>query len=63
MWKNDEYKKYSSTVVVTKEQPTTETEVTETTEKTVTRSVTQPESSVTKEVCYVTLIRRLCNFA
>lgn len=51
VWKNDVYKTYVTKVEVTKEQPTTDTEVTETTKKTVTRSVTQPETSETTEVC------------
>lgn len=59
VWKNDVYKKYVTIVEVTKEQPTTETDVTETTKKTVTRSVTQPESPETTEVYYVILIRTL----
>lgn len=52
VWKNDEYKSYVTTVEVTKEQPITETEGIETTKKTTTKSVTQPESSVTTEVYF-----------
>lgn len=62
VWKNDVYKKYVTIVDVTKEQPTTETEVTETTKKTVTRSVDQPDSPVTTEVCYMTLTKTLDGF-
>lgn len=52
VWENDDYKRYVTTVEVTKEQPTAETEVTETTKTTVTRSVTQTDSPVSKQVSF-----------
>lgn len=50
VWKDDIYKSYI-TQVEHEDQHITETEVTETSKDTVTRSVTQSESPVTKEVC------------
>lgn len=58
VWKNDVYKRYVTVVEVTKEQPTTETEITETTKRTVTRSATP----LTTEVSFSFLFTILDTF-
>lgn len=52
VWKNNDYKSYVSQEL-TEDQHRRETEVTESIEKTVTRSVTESESPVTTEVSFL----------